>query len=146
MNPDDFERQLQRQSFRPAPVEWRKEILAAAAGAATAQPPPKPTLLCALNARLSSLLWPCPQAWAGLAALWVVILAVNLSSREGKPTTAANSATHSSGTVAGLFGLWRQREIELAGLDGLFSQPMTPPPQPALPRPRSEKEEPAAMA
>jgi hypothetical protein len=144
MNPDDFERQLQRQSFRPVPVEWRAEILAASATAV--RPAPKPSLGSVLNARLSSLLWPCPQAWAGLASAWVLILAVNLASREAKPATAAADANHSSGAVAGLFGLWRQRQIELAGLAGPFPQPILPPPQPALPRPRSEREDPAAMA
>ena len=141
MNPDDFERQVQRQSFRPVPVEWREEILAAA----TAQPPAKPSLVCALNTRLSALLWPCPQAWAWLAAVWLVIVAVNFASKNGKPAMAAKSVAHSNGAIAGLFGLWTQREIELAGVAGPFPRPLAPPPQPALPRPRSEREVPAAM-
>ena len=144
MNPDDFERQLQRQSFRSAPVEWRAEIVAAATAAT--RPPGSRSIFSRLNAGLSALLWPCPQAWAGLAAVWVVILVVDLGSREGKPATSANSSTSSNRAVTGLFGLWRQREIELAGLAGPFPQPIAPPPQPALPRPRSEREEPAAMA
>ena len=71
MKPDDFESQLQRQIPKPLPPEWRAEILQAARQAAAQ--PPRPT------AGWSVWLWPCPQAWAGLAAVWVAILALNLA-------------------------------------------------------------------
>ena len=71
MKPDDFESQLQRQTLKPLPPEWRAEILQAARQAAAQ--PPRPT------AGWSVWLWPCPQAWAGLAAVWMAILALNLA-------------------------------------------------------------------
>ncbi len=80
MKPDDFEAQLRRQSLRPIPVEWRDGILQKAQAAS--------------DARLSSwwreLLWPCPQAWAGVAAAWCLVLGLHLASRtpEGKTSGA----------------------------------------------------------
>ena len=71
MKPDDFESQLQRQTPKPLPPEWRTEILQAARQAA-AQPS-------RTAAGWSIWLWPCPQAWAGLAAVWLAILTLNLA-------------------------------------------------------------------
>ena len=33
---------------------------------------------------LSDWLWPHPKAWAGLAAIWIVILAMNLADSDGR--------------------------------------------------------------
>jgi len=71
MKSDNFESQLQRQTPKPLPPEWRAEILQAARQAA-AQPSRPAT-------GWSAWLWPCPQAWAGLAAVWVAILTLNLA-------------------------------------------------------------------
>src|SRR5438552_14253870 len=87
MNADDFDKRLQRQTLRPIPHEWRSEILDAARRADDPQPS-------TFNSQPTSwwreLLWPCPQAWAGLAAAWVLILALNAATRE--PVQVANSA------------------------------------------------------
>jgi hypothetical protein len=84
MNPDDFEKQLQSRPIRPVPREWRGDILQAAKTHATQPSTP--------GSRQSSwwreLLWPCPQAWAGLAAVWIIILTLN-SAGPGDPTTIA---------------------------------------------------------
>jgi len=63
MNPD-FENQLQRQPMRAVPPHWRMRILAA-----SAEPAP---------AGWRQWFWPCPQAWAALAAVWVLILGINV--------------------------------------------------------------------
>ena len=78
MNADDFEKRLQRQPLRPVPKGWRAEILSAARNVTDTEHATR-SLLSTLNAQLSTLLWPSPHAWAGLAAVWVVILAVNFA-------------------------------------------------------------------
>ena len=37
------------------------------------------------------LVWPCRRIWAGLAAVWVLILIVNVSQRDGSQTMIAKS-------------------------------------------------------
>src|SRR5438876_7981392 len=79
MNADDFDKRLQRQTLRPIPHEWRSEILDAARRAGEPQPS-------TFNSQPTSwwreLLWPCPQAWACLAAMWVLVLLLDLASRD----------------------------------------------------------------
>jgi hypothetical protein len=78
----EFEKRMQSQSFREIPGQWRGEIMAEAAkwqsrpGSAPAR---HPTLRL-----LSDWLWPHPKAWAGLAAIWIVILAMNLADSDGR--------------------------------------------------------------
>ncbi|HOR73169.1 MAG TPA: hypothetical protein PLY00_18085 [Verrucomicrobiota bacterium] len=50
------------------------------------------TLAAALRLRWRELLWPCPQAWAGLAAVWLVILTVNLTTHDPRAQTVAQTA------------------------------------------------------
>ena len=52
----------------------------------------RPSFLSTLNAQLATLLWPSPRAWAGLAAVWLVMLAVNFSTRDQATALAAHSA------------------------------------------------------
>src|SRR5213594_2977907 len=87
MSMDDFEERLQRQSVRPMPREWRQEILDAARRASAHQlSTPNPRTTPWWRERL----WPCPQAWACLAAAWVVVLLLNLASRD--PVRVANTS------------------------------------------------------
>ncbi len=73
MSFDDFENKLRRQPMREIPPQWRRDILAAARLAAPAAP------------RWREFLWPCPQAWASLAAVWALILALHLASTSETP-------------------------------------------------------------
>lgn len=50
------------------------------------------TLAAVMRLRWRELLWPCPQAWAGLAAVWLVILTVNLTTRDPQARTIAQAA------------------------------------------------------
>src|SRR5260221_6451536 len=88
MNAEDFEIQLDRQPVRAVPAGWRAGILQAA-NAAVPQPSTS-------NSQPISwwreLFWPCPQAWAGLAAAWVVILTIGYFSAE-PAESVANAAT-----------------------------------------------------
>src|SRR5947209_11745220 len=89
---DPFEEKLRRQKFCPLPAAWRNEILASArraasetaAGNQTTDGPGRAASfsLAELGRGLCNLLWPHPKAWAGLAATWLVIMGLNLASRD----------------------------------------------------------------
>jgi hypothetical protein len=88
---EQFEQRLSRQPLRQVPREWREEILAAARDEQTARHPSPGTrhsLLSTINSQLSTIFWPHPKAWAGLAAIWVLILTVNFSMRDKTPVVA----------------------------------------------------------
>ncbi len=132
-NMDEFEKQLSRQPLREVPAEWRAEILSAAA-AATPVAVPRPFFLSTLNAQLSTVLWPCPQAWAGLAAIWMVIFAVNFSMRDQKPAEAEKSPPPSPQILAEL-KQQRQMLVEMIG------QTTDAEPPKMMPLPRSQRME-----
>ena len=67
---DEFEQFLKKQPLREVPPAWRAEILPAAAQPEAVQP-----------TWWGAWLWPSPAAWAGLACIWIVILALNVASR-----------------------------------------------------------------
>lgn len=70
MNADDFEQQLERQPLRALPPEWREQIL----GKARVESPSELSSLGSPAAQWwRELLWPCPQAWAGVVTVWLVI-------------------------------------------------------------------------
>lgn len=129
MKPDDFEKQLQRQPLRPMPAAWRAEILKAADAAS-----PAPSFLSTLNSQLSALLWPCPKAWAGLAAVWLVILAVNYASEDKSEILEAKSPPPSPQMM---IALEEQRKM-LATLIESYDESPAEPPKPFVPRPRGE--------
>src|SRR5687767_7143159 len=87
-NMDDFEQRLQRQPLRPIPTAWRAEMLSRSRDVIThhASRIAHPSFLSTLNQQLSTILWPCPQAWAGLAAVWLIIVTFNFATAD-KPTT-----------------------------------------------------------
>jgi len=82
MNKDDFEQRLQRQPLRSIPTEWRQEILEAADVNRRNEPVRELTFAATIKLRLRELLWPCPKAWVGLAAVWLVILVLNFETKE----------------------------------------------------------------
>ena len=140
MNPDDFEKRLQRQPMRRVPSEWRANILSAARQAASLQHAPRtthhasPSLLSTLHHQLTTLLWPHPAAWAGLAAVWVVILGLNHMTQDA-PTRVARRVSPPSPEV---FMAFQEQQRLLAELVGPRETPVAERPKPRLPRPRSE--------
>jgi hypothetical protein len=134
---DDFEQKLQRQPLRQVPAEWREEILRAAESAAAARHPSPvtpPSWLSTLNAQLSTILWPHPRAWAGLAAVWILILAVDFSLRDKTPVMAEKSAPPSPEVIVEL----KQQQRMLAELIGPRDEHDADRSKSFVPQPRSE--------
>jgi hypothetical protein len=84
MKTDDFEKRLQQQPMRQVPGHWRADILKSAASASSPQRLQSEDQ----QSWLYQLLWPCPQAWGALAAVWVVVLVLNASSSNSAPPIA----------------------------------------------------------
>ncbi len=114
---DQFERRLQGQPLRPLPAPWREEILEAARAAAPRSIAPERSLSswAAVADRLHGLLWPHPRAWAGLAALWLVILGLSLLSREPARQDLANRSFRPSLQTRELLREQEQLLAELVG-------------------------------
>ena len=74
---DRFEDKLQRQPFRQVPASWRREIVGRLCESAIPQDAAsqkRPT-----TAAWREWLWPSPVAWAAVAAVWVLIAALQLA-------------------------------------------------------------------
>jgi len=127
MKPEDFEKQLQRQPLREVPTEWRAEILRSAR-AARSSPVTSHDV-----AWWREWLWPSPQAWAGLAAVWMVILGLNATAPAGPGAVAKRSPAPSVEADATLAA--QRRELARL-LDNNFAEPTPAPKSP--PGPRSE--------
>ena len=142
MNPNAFEKRLQRQPLRQVPGAWRAETLSAArqsslpdhASRIAHHAPPSPSLLSTLNHQLSTILWPHPKAWAGLAVVWLAILGINLTTRDASQAVAKHAAPVSPQ----VFMAFQEQERLLSELIGPRDAPVAERPKPRLPRPRSE--------
>ena len=132
---EKFEQRLSRQPLRPIPHEWRVEVLAAALSAS--RPAPRAPFLATLGHQLSTLLWPHPQAWAGLAAVWIFIFAVNFSMRDASPRMAEKSAPPSPAVLVEL----RRQQRLFAELIGPRETRDADRPRIFTPRPRGERTE-----
>ncbi len=133
MNHDDqFEKRLQRQPPRELPAAWRSEILAAA-NAVNAHPP-------RVEVRRTSwwreLLWPCPQAWAGLGAAWLLIVGCYFGLRETDPAIVRPGATQASRQMRELL---KQQEQLFVELTGSADQPDVDRPRSLHPTPHSSR-------
>ena len=136
MNSDNFEQRLRRQSPRQMPTGWREEILSAVTNAVSRHSSPfaRHSLLSTINHQLSTLLWPHPRAWAGLAAVWLVILAVNFSARDDSAAVAKKV----SPLTPEMRMVLKQQKMILAELIEPRETPMAEPRKLYPPKPRSE--------
>jgi len=149
----EFEKRLQGQPMREIPADWRARILEAASpsevgmarravhrGLSPERSPRRGDPTFAKPAVADALpwwrqwLWPCPQAWAGLAAAWVVILVMNLAMGKDPMRTANATVALSRQELREL----RQQQQTLAEL--IFSgETVEAEPPKEGPPPRSEQ-------
>lgn len=87
---NDFEQRLRTVPVKPVPADWRAEILTAAGMYSV--PASREPWWARCQAQLNALLWPHPKAWAGLAAMWVFILLLYVSSQDETSGHMAPSA------------------------------------------------------
>jgi hypothetical protein len=140
MKPEEFELRLSRQPLRQIPPAWRVEILSAARDAQAAHHASRIThqsWLSTLNHQLSTLLWPHPKAWAGLAAVWVCILVLSLSTHDASPKLTAKSAPPSPEVIVQL----KKQQKLYTELVGLNESREADRPKDAPPRPRTQRGE-----
>jgi len=128
---DPFEQRLNCQPLRQVPPEWREEILGAAARASRVE---HHSFLSTLNSQLSTILWPHPVAWGGLAAVWILIFTVDFSVRDRTPSVAERYSPAPAEVVVEL----RQQQRLLAELMGPRETREADRQKNNLPRPRSE--------
>jgi hypothetical protein len=132
MEPDEFESELGRQPLRGMPTDWRREILSAAGNVRSRDFAGRDVTRAATRGWWRELLWPCPQAWAGLAAVWVVILLLDLTSHDAVPVAKSSKSTPAPEFLMAL----REHRRLLGELIG--SRSVATPPKSPEPGPRSE--------
>ena len=139
---DPLENRLRAIAPRQVPPEWRSEILADARNA-TASSHSMVAPSHSLRAVLASMFWPYPQAWARLAAAWVVIIALNLATRESGPPEIARQLPPPSPQLRQLL---REQEQMLAELTGTAEEDRPVAVRPPAAQPRSERQSDALNA
>ena len=136
----EFEKKLRRQPVKEIPGDWRAEILSAARAAQSA---PHASLvtqhgwLSTLNFQLSTFFWPHPKAWAGLAAVWVCIVALNFSTRDKSVMVAEKVSPPSAEVIVEL----RKQQKLYAELMGVNEPREADRPKDATARPRTQRVE-----
>ncbi len=132
---EPFEQRLSRQPLRQVPATWRGEILAAAD--LNQRKVRAFTSAATFRVRMRDIFWPAPAAWAGLAAVWIFIFAVNLSMRDPSPRRAEKSAPASPEVMVEL----RKQQMMLAELIGPREPRDADRPKNVAPRPRGARAE-----
>jgi len=136
---DKFEERLRRQPPREIPPAWRAQILTAAERANKIDHALRSThhpRFSTLIHQLSTFFWPHPKAWAGLAAVWVVILTLQLASRDPTDVAARKTPPPSPEMLMVL----RQQRLLLAELvERSEPPPAADRPKAVPPRPRSDR-------
>ncbi len=142
MNTDDFEERLHRQAPREIPASWREGILSAARNSTPSAYPPHPAhhrLLATVRHFLSTARPPQRAAWGSLAAIWVGILALNISARDDSPRSHS-SRPYTSVSPDTLQAL-KEQQLLLAELVGRPEPRKVEHRKPAAPGPRSQRRE-----
>ena len=136
--PDQFEQRLSRQPLRPVPPGWREEILAVASRESKVESRvTKDFWASSVVGRLSSVFWPHPVAWAGLAAIWVFILAVAFSTHDRTSLVEQRAPSPPAEVIVEM----RQQQRLLAELLGPRESRDADRQKNFVPKPRSEHSE-----
>ena len=117
--------------IEPAPaaeLRWGKAIKAAG------KPAPPLSSKAVMRDWWRELIWSCRHAWAGMAAVWLVLWGINLGLWRGQPRTMASQVTP---TAAVSEALAEQRQL-LVELITPANEPRREPVHGERPRPRSE--------
>ena len=131
---NEFERKLQRQQLRQVPAPWREIILSEAAAASAREggsPAEMPDSVTSCErlvpGRLgrstprwswAEWLWPAPQAWGALAAVWL-LLAGLVAFAPGDPPRQVVAAPRDDAVRAGSLLAWHDAQRVAAELDPL---------------------------
>ena len=135
---DQLEQRLRHQPVKSIPSAWREEIIAAAESARGSHCSPRTTplsLFSTLKQQLAALFYPHPKAWAGLAAVWVVIITLQIVSRDRTQVIAQQMPPPSPEVLMVL----RQQRLLLAELVERPELRAAVRPKSAPPQPRSER-------
>ena len=131
----EFEKKLQRQDLRPIPAEWRGEILRTAHAAVPARVSWPSTINHQLSTLCRELIWPARHIWTGLAAVWAVIVIVNLDVARHSELAARDFTPPSPAVLMA----WREQEWMFTGLAEPAATKDAERPKTAAPGPRSER-------
>jgi hypothetical protein len=137
---DPFENRLERLPQRPVPPAWRREILSMAQEVSSHQQVASigNSLISRFNSMVVALFWPHPRAWAGLAAVWVLVFGLSFATRE---PAQVGIAQHYAPTSPQMREQLRQQGrllAELVGPNGTSEHDLS---KPAAPRSQGGRRE-----
>ena len=136
---EPFERRLSQQPLRPAPADWRADILRAAQAAGKAQPvmASQSSWFSVTCRQMATLLWPNSKAWVGVAMAWMLIVAAKFSMRDTTPLAVEKQVPPSPTMMVE----WHKQQRLLAELSGSTESPEADRPKKNPAKPRSEHTE-----
>lgn len=123
---DSFEQRLRRQPMKAVPADWRSEILSAALAAEKATVRPsvvRSPWYVAVGRELLFSVWPNSKVWAGLAAVWSVIIALNFCMRDTDAAPAPVAAEKAAPATPERIAELREQQRMFAELAGLNTAP-----------------------
>jgi hypothetical protein len=86
--------------------------------------------------KILDLLWPTPQAWGAIAAVWVGLWVFNYSHADQMTSSMRTTASAAPAMISG----FREQQRLLVELSYPAEVPQRVAPKPAPPRPRSERQ------
>ena len=141
MNAEDpFEKRLEGIPRRPVPQAWRRKILSAAREVTPPQQVADSgySLISRINSMLTASLWPHPKAWAGLAAVWLLMFGLSIATREPSQPGFAQKPARPSPQMREMLRQQERLLAELVGPNGTSEHDLS---KPAAPRSQGGRRE-----